>query len=147
MSLSLYIKESKRDNKKTYISSDVSTSNILNYKRRSKLVSYSCDKKINSLDTLKNCYNVMFDLKNILSDYIDTVKTDKRLFTRTEEYYIDSVIKKSKEEILTVYNIYSKNIKNTKLLTREEKKMIKSIDNLTEVLSFLYEDIGQYRVL
>lgn len=146
MSLSLYIKENK--NKNSYISSDISHSNILNYKRRSKLVTYnSSDKSINSLYTLKNCYNVIFDLKNILSDYIDTVKTEKRLFTKTEEYYIDSVIKKSKEEILTVYNIYSKNVKNIKLLSREEKNMIKSIDNLSRILSFLYDDIGNYRIL
>ncbi len=146
MSLSLYIKESK--NKNAYISSDISQSNILNYKRRSKLVSYnSSDKSINSLVTLKNCYNVMFDLKNILSDYIDTVKNEKRFFTKTEEYYIDSIIKKSKEEVLTVYNIYSKNIKNIKALSREEKKTLKSIDDVTEVLSFLYEDIGKYRIL
>ena len=66
MAISPY-KESK------LISSEISESNILNYKRRSSLVStlYHKDKDkfvIDSIKTLTNCYDKLYDLKNFISD-------------------------------------------------------------------------------
>lgn len=128
----------KSQNKKLG-SSDICESNILNYKRRSRLVSYDSSKDVKTIDTLKNCYDALYDLKNILSDYVKNAKDDKRLLTITEEYYLQSIINKTNTEILSVYYIFIKNVK-LKDLSREAKKIIKNIDNITQVLSLLYND-------
>lgn len=139
-------------------SSEISESNVLSYRRRSKLVSYNSYnndngnskkskdvknvknvKDINTIDTLKNSYNALYDLKNILTDYIKICKDENRYFTLTEQYYLKALINKIKTEILSVYHIFIKNV-NLKKLNREEKKMIKNIDNLNQVLYFLYDD-------
>ena len=146
MSLSLYSKSLSKNI--SNISSDISESNILNYKRRSRLVSSSYCRDTNkiivkSIDTLKNFYNALFDFKNILSDNIKIVTKDERFFTKKEENYIRSLIETTKCEILSAYNIYCKNIDITKIKT-DEKKIIKRIDDITRVLYLLYEDIEKY---
>ena len=142
MSLSLY---SKTFSEKKTISCEINESNILNYKRRSNLISGSyCQNKnktiINSNDTLKNFYNTLFDFKNILSDNINMVKKDNRFFTKKEEIYIRSLIEKIKCEIITAYNIYTKNI-DIKKLNRDDKKLVKKIDDIGTVLYLLYRDV------
>lgn len=137
--ISLY--NSRSENKKLG-SSEISESNILNYKRRSRLVSYDSSKdikKVKTIDTLKNCYNALYDLKNTLSDSILNAKDENRLLTLTEQYYLQSNINKTNTEILSVYHIFIKNV-NLKDLTREEKKIIKNIDNINQVLHLLYND-------
>lgn len=127
-------------------SSEISQSNILNYKRRSKLVSYEIqNKKIKTIETLKNCYNLLFDLKNTLSDHIQLAKEEKRKLTLTEQYYCQSLINKTQTEILSTYHIYSKNV-NLKSLNKQEKKLIKDINNITQILYIIYDDIKKYSI-
>lgn len=128
-----------RSENKKLGSSEITDSNILNYKRRSRLVLYDSSKDVKTIDTLKNCYNALYDLKNILTDHLENAKDDNRLLTLTEQYYLQSVINKTNTEILSVYHIFIKNVK-LKDLSREAKKIIKNIDNITQVLSLLYND-------
>jgi hypothetical protein len=144
MSLSIYNYKTK-ENK---LSAEISTSNILNYKRRSKLVTYNKN-TLNTLSTLKNCYIALFDLKMILSDYINLVKKESRFFTKSECDYIENVFLKTKTEILSAYNIFiknieSKNIKKNKF-NKEEKKIINNIDEISQVLCILYNDTKKYK--
>lgn len=134
------------NNNKKLGSSDISQSNILNYKRRSKLVSYNSynNKDIKTIDTLKNCYNALYDLKNVLVDHIKNVVEEKRNLSLTEQYYCTALINKTQTEIMSVYYIFIKKI-NLKDLKRDEKKLIKNIDNLTQVLYLLYEDLEKYK--
>lgn len=131
-----------RSENKKLGSSEISESNILNYKRRSKLVSYYSSKdtkKVKTIYTLKNCYNALYDLKNILTDTLMKAKDENRLLNLTEQYYLQSNINKTNTEILSVYHIFIKNV-NLKDLTREEKKIVKNIDNINQVLHLLYND-------
>jgi hypothetical protein len=141
--MSIYKYNEKIDKK---FSSEISQSNILDYKRRSKIVSshYCINTKktiVNSIETLKNFYNTLFDFKNILTDYIDIAKTQKRFFNSNEENYLRSLITSTKTELHSAYYIYCK--KNTKL-KREEKKLMKNIDDIGLVLVLLYKDIDEY---
>lgn len=143
--MSIYKYNDKNDKK---ISCEINQSNILDYKRRSKIVSshYCINSKktfVNSIETLKNFYNTLFDFKNILTDYIDIAKTQKRSFNSSEENYLRSLISNTKTELLSAYYIYCKNCKSTKL-KKEEKKLMKNIDDIGVVLSLLYKDIDQY---
>jgi len=145
MSLSLY---SKTSTGSKIISSEISQSNILNYKRRSRLISgnycHNTNKTvINSIDTLKNFYNTLFDFKNIISDNIQMAKKENRLFTKKEEVYLKSLIDKTKCEIVSAYNIYCKNV-DIKRLNRDEKKLVKKIDDIGSVLYLLYQDAELY---
>lgn len=130
--------------------SEISSSNILNYKRRSKLISYNektsyiSHKTINKVDTLKNCYNTLFDLKNIISDYILIAQSENRKFTKGESCYLNQLVEKSKSEILSAYNIYNKESRNILSCLkdkRSENKIIKNINNITDVLYLLYNDL------
>lgn len=140
--ISVYSLSNNNNNKKLG-SSDISQSNILNYKRRSKLITYN-NKEIKTIDTLKNCYNVLYDLKNVLADHIKNAREENRKLTITEQYYCTALINKTQTEILSVYYIFVKNI-NLKDLKRDEKKFIKNIDNLTQVLYLLYGDLEKYK--
>jgi len=146
MSLSLYSKTSNTKSK--IISCEISDSNILNYKRRSNLISsrYCSNTNktiVNTIDSLKNFYNSLFDFKNILSDNIQMVKKDKRLFTKKEESYIRLLIDKIKCEIVSAYNIYCRNIDITRI-NKDEKKLVKKIDDIGSVLYLLYKDSERY---
>jgi hypothetical protein len=129
-------------------SSEISISNILNYKRRSKLVSYN-NTSVNKIDTLKNCYYTLFDLKNTLSDHIVMARKENRNFTKGESSYLNQLIEKSKTEILSAYNIYKNKTgecygsatKSTLKDKRTENKITKDINNITDVLYLLYNDV------
>jgi len=136
--------------------SEISTSNILNYKRRSKLVSYNTsnntinthnynnnNKSVNKIDTLKNCYNTLFDLKNNLYDHITMVSKENRKFTKGESLFLNKLIEMSKTEILSAYNICKKSKSDIKCLPKDkrtENKIIKDINNITDILYLLYNE-------
>jgi hypothetical protein len=135
------------------ISSEISEKNILNYKRRSKLVSktycHETNKNImtfkNEIDTLKNCYNFMYDLKNTLSDYISFVR--ERKFTKAETEKLIKILELSKSEIISSYNVYEKCIKKSKYTfkeKREKNKMIRMINDVSNVVVILSNDIKKY---
>jgi hypothetical protein len=133
--------------------SEVSTSNILNYKRRSKLVckTYSHDINRNfmtfknEIDTLKNCYNFMYDLKNTLEDYISLVRNENRGFDKGETNKLLKILELSKSEIISASNLYKKYKNSVKYTIKEKRdvnKLIKMINDVSNVVVILAEEIS-----
>jgi hypothetical protein len=137
MTLSLDFKPNKQ------FSSEITTDNILNYKRRSNLVSkiynYETNKTtINSTQTLKNCYDALYDMKNVISDYISTRRKNLSLYN----IEINKIIEKYKTEILSAFNILNNyNNNKNKVKNKEENKILKNITNILQVLQLLYLDL------
>ncbi len=141
-------------NKSKIISSEISESNILNYKRRSKLVSKQyCQNTykiiLNTTETLKNCYNALYDLKNIITDYINTARKERRLFTISEKHNLDKIIDQSKSQITSAYVSYNnyidkENTQSKKIQSRIEKKISKDIINITNVIFLLINDLENF---
>lgn len=71
------------------------------------------------------------------------VKKECRLYTKKEEIYLKSLIDKTKCEIISAYNIYIKKV-DIKKINKDEKKLIKKIDDIASVLYLLYNDIELY---
>ena len=155
MSLSLYkyVKPNKE------ISSEISTNNILNYKRRSTIVSkqyyYETNKTvINTLQTLQNCYNSIYEMKNILSDYLVYLRNIKKNIISQKEVkdfkmMFSNLIEKYKIEILSAFNIIdnkhkknNKNILQSTLENKKEVKIVKNINNIIQIIQLLYNDIN-----
>ncbi len=133
MSLTLYNKSKSNE-----ISSEISINNILNYKRRSNLVSknysYETNKtSIDTIETLQNCYNSLCDMKNIMTDYL------KDLSLTTKNINIKKILEKYKIEIISTLNIIYNN--NKKKYSREENKILKKINYVVQVIQLLYNDI------
>lgn len=145
MSLDLYLKTDKK------VSSEITQSNILNYKRRSKLISktnyydnstHNTKTIINTLHTLQNCYNALYDIKNILSDYL---KNERQRINTNINYSnnnteINSFVQKYKIEVISAFNILNKYNKNKKN-NREENKLLKNINNIVQIIQLIYNDI------
>jgi hypothetical protein len=132
MSLTLYNNSKSKSNE---ISSEISTNNILNYKRRSNLVSknysYETNKtSIDTIETLQNCYDSLCDMKNIMTDYL------KDPYFNTIN--IKNTLEKYKIEIISTLNII---YNNKKKYSREENKILKKINYVVQVIQLLYNDI------
>jgi hypothetical protein len=134
MSISTYIRSNL--NNQT-ISSEISSSNILSYKRRSNLFV-----KNDSSQTLENCHKALLNLKKMISKYIKVCKSENRNLLKKETSYLDSLIQKINTEILTVYHLY---LKNNKDINQNDKKIVKKIEKVANDLNILYINMENLR--
>lgn len=147
MSLSLYPYNSYKR-----FTSEISQNNILNYKRRSNLVSKTyCyetnERSINKVETLQNCYNTIYDMKIFLTDYVSYLKNNKNRLSSSQKEDIKNIIEKTKVQFLSAFNIYilSKKKEKNKQKNKDENTLLKNISNIIEVTHLLYKDLLEYQ--